>query len=73
MPDQVTIIIMCIYWMVLKLVLSNGTYVGVAKIDPFMKVCHKISNVKVHLKTNSGNVMIIQIVYICFMILKGML
>ena len=44
------------YWMALMLIHLNGAYVGGALISLFMKCMNNISNVKVHLKTCSGNV-----------------
>ena len=43
-------------WMDLTLARSNGAYVGVAEIDFVHEGMNHISNVKVHLKTSSGNV-----------------
>ena len=43
-------------WVALTLVGPNGAYMGVALIDLLMK---DISNIKVHLKTCSGNVNIV--------------
>ena len=44
------------FWMDLTLLRSNGAYMGVALIDFFHEGMNHISNVRVHLKTRSGNV-----------------